>query len=310
MASINTAVCAAMLCCGVISPLAGQEDRQTDEWLTNPVDDQTFATYLEFFAYDSDLPFRRVVVETLESEGVAQEEITFQSTAGQTVTARVLLPRDPGTTRRGGVVYLHGAAGRRSGGDSRQTLIMARAGWTVIAIDVLHWGGRQTGLLETYSAREKADRLYNQPSLYLEWVIQTVKDVGRSYDLLVAEYGVEPDRIALVGFSRGAQLGMIAGGADTRLAAVALVHGGHFDFFETGHRPAACGANYIGRISPRPLLMINGENDGDYLPDAAVRPLQRLAGEPSTFRWTEAGHGRISAEDLAVLVEWLRTAVP
>ncbi len=295
---------------GVASSLVAQGDRPTDEWLTDPVDNQTFATFLEFFAYESDLPFRKVVVETVESDGVMQEELTFQSTPGQTVTGRVFLPRGAGTTSRGGVVYLHGAGGRKSGVDSRLTLLMARAGWTVIAIDVLHWGGRRTGLLETYSAREKADRLYNQPSLYLEFVTQTVKDVGRSYALLVEEYGVDPTRIALVGFSRGAQLAMIAGGSDTRPASVALLHGGHFDFFENGHRSAACGANYIGHISPRPLLMINAENDTDYLPETAVRPLQRLVGESSTIRWTEFGHGVLSAQDHAFLVEWLRTAVP
>ena len=63
-------------------------------------------------------------------------------------------------------------------------------------------------------------------------------------------------------------------------------------------------------VSPRPLLMVNGEKDTDYLPETAVRPLQRLVGEPSTIRWTEAGHGLISAEDHAVLVEWLRKSVP
>jgi dienelactone hydrolase len=187
---------------------------------------------------------------------------------------------------------------------------MARAGWTVLSIDFLHWGGRHTGLLQTYSETEKHERLYNQPAAYLEFVTQTVKDVSRSYDFLVRERGVAPGRVALVGFSRGAQLAMIAGGADRRLAAVALLHGGHFDFYETGHRAAACPANYIGRISPRPVLMINGENDGDYLPESAVRPLQRLLKEPKRVIWTDAGHGFLSEDDRTALVDWLRREVP
>ena len=28
------------------------QDRPTDQWLTNPVDDRTFEAYLDFFAYD------------------------------------------------------------------------------------------------------------------------------------------------------------------------------------------------------------------------------------------------------------------
>ena len=94
-----------------------------------------------------------------------------------------------------------------------------------------------------------------------------------------------------------------------RLAAVALLHGGHFDFFEDDHRAAACPANYIGRISPRPLLMINGENDADYLPETAVRPLQDLLQDPKRIIWTDAGHGFLSEDDRTTLVDWLRSTV-
>jgi dienelactone hydrolase len=81
-------------------------------------------------------------------------------------------------------------------------------------------------------------------------VTQTVRDVSRGYDFLVNERGVDASRMALVGFSRGAQPAMIAGGVERWLAAVALLHGGHFDFYETGHLAAACPANDIGRIGP------------------------------------------------------------
>jgi dienelactone hydrolase len=188
--------------------------------------------------------------------------------------------------------------------------VLARAGWTVLAIDLLYFGERNTGLFQTFDAQEKADKLYNRPSLYLEFAIQTVKDIGRAYDVLVERYDVAPNRIALVGFSRGAQMSMIAGGADRRFAAVALLHGGHFDALEHGHLPAACGANYIGRINPRPLLMLNGEADMDYLPAVSVRPLQQHLGPESTIRWTDAGHGITTEEDLNVLVDWLPKVIP
>lgn len=289
----------------------GAQERPTDEWLTRPVDDQAFATYLEFSTYERDVPFDLVVVDASEEGGLVEEQIRFVSTPGQLdVTATVLRPVTAPEVPRG-IVYIHGGnpIGHRSGFDFRRMQLMARAGWTVLGFDMLHWGGRDDGLFDTYGAQEKADRLYNQPSLYLEFAMQTVKDVGRSYDLLVEEYGIPSDRVVLVGFSRGAQMAMIVGGADKRLAAVALIHGGHFDALENGHRPAACGANYIGRINPRPLLMVNGENDRDYFPDTAVRPLQALLGEPTLIRWTDAGHGIVTEEDHAVLIEWLEEAV-
>ena len=287
------------------------QDRPTDQWLTNPVDDRTFQAYLDFFAYDEALPFNTEVVTAGEAEGLFEERLNFQSTPGMIVTARLYRPRRESSAQRGGVIFLHGGGPQAKDAASSIQLsrLMARAGWTVLSIDFLHWGERNTGLLETYAEVEKHERLYNQPAAYLEFVTQTVKDVSRGYDFLVRERNADPARIALVGFSRGAQLAMIAGGAERRLAAVGLLHGGHFDFFEDGHRAAACPANYIGRISPRPLLMINGVNDGDYLPDTAVHPLQRLLREPKRIIWTDAGHGFLSEDDRTVLVDWLRSTV-
>ncbi|HEX9692059.1 MAG TPA: hypothetical protein VGA22_08170 [Gemmatimonadales bacterium] len=289
---------------------SGQSDRPTDQWLTTPVDPRTFETYLEFFSYEASLSRDRRVTSTEAVEGLTEERLTFVSTPGMKVTARSY--RLSAGTPRGGIVFLHG--GTPNGKDSQNVVahsrVLARAGWAVLAIDLQYFGERNTGLFETFGAQEKADRLYNQPSLYLEFAIQTVKDVGRAYDVLVADYGIDPRKVALVGYSRGAQMGMIAGGADRRLAAVALIHGGHFDALENGHRPAACGANYIGRINPRPLLMINGRADTDYLPAVSVEPLQRLLGRQSTIRWTDASHGIVTEEDLTVLVDWLQNSVP
>jgi acetyl esterase/lipase len=300
----------AILALAVAGSLAAQ-DRPTDQWLTNPVDDGTFEVYLEFFAYEEALPFNTEVVTAGEAEGLFEERLNFQSTPGMIVTARLYRPRRESSAQRGGVIFLHGGEpqGKESPTSIQLSRLMARAGWTVLSIDLLHWRERNTGLLETFSEVEKHERLYNRPAVYLEFVTQTVKDVSRSYDFLVRERNADPARIVLVGFSRGAQLSMIAGAAERRLAAVALLHGGHFDFFEDGHRAAACPANYIGRISPRPLLMINGENDADYLSGTAVRPLQRLLREPKRIIWTEAGHGFLSEDDRTTLVDWLRSTV-
>jgi dienelactone hydrolase len=184
---------------------------------------------------------------------------------------------------------------------------LARAGVAVLAIDMLHYGERNDGFFTTFAEMEKHDRLYNNEAEYLEWVQQTVKDVGRSYDFLAAERGVDQGRVGLVGFSRGGVVATIAGGADDRFSAVALLHTGHFDFFEDGHRAAACPANYIGRIAPRPLFMLNSENDADFLPETAIRPLHRLAGQPNTVRWITGRHGFMGEDDVRVLAEWLRT---
>ena len=184
--------------------------------------------------------------------------------------------------------------------------MIVRAGWNVLAPDMKHWGERDTGLMTTFTNKDKHDSFYNQPPVYLEWVVQTVKDVRRGYDFLVSERNTDPKRIALAGFSRGAVVGLIAAGAEARLAAYVSIVGGHFDALEREHLPAACPANYVGRISPRPLLMINGSHDADFDKDTSVLPIFELAREPKTIRWEDRGHGGIGDDGWAFLLDWLR----
>jgi predicted esterase len=180
-----------------------------------------------------------------------------------------------------------------------------RRGFGVIAIDVPYFGERDTGLLRAFSEADKHEQLYNRESTYLQWVVQLAKDVGRTIDLLVDRYAVDPDRIAYVGFSRGAQAGFVVVGAEPRLRAAAMLYGGHFDRSETGHLAAACPANYIGRIAPRPLWLLNGTFDGDYDRAKSVEPLYRHAGEPKEVVWVETGHQLPRDQDLERMADWL-----
>ena len=293
----------------IMATTAHAQDRPTDAWLTNPVDQRTFDAYLEFFSYGAELSFETEVVSTSTEQGIREELLRFQSTPGMVVTARLYHPPGLETGDGPAIVYLHGGGpqGKDAGSVIRLNRFLARAGVVVLAIDMLHYGERNDGFFTTFGEMEKHDRLYNNDAEYLEWVQQTVKDVGRSYDFLVGERGADPSRIGLAGLSRGGVVATIAGGADERLSAVALLHTGHFDFFEDGHHAAACPANYIGRIAPRPLFMLNSENDADFLPETAIRPLHRLAGQPNTVHWITGIHGFIGQDDVSVLAEWLRT---
>ena len=150
-------------------------DTRTDRWLTNPVGDATFQTYLEFFAYNKSLPFDVVVGETTTEQGIVRQHVTYQSTQQITVTAYLYRQESPTAGSRGGIIYLHGGTGRgKDAGPGVQLgVLMARDGWTVLAIDLWHYGEHNTGLLTTYTTQEKTDRLYNEPTTYLTFVTQT-----------------------------------------------------------------------------------------------------------------------------------------
>ena len=281
-----------------------QERWASDAWLEQPVDAATFETYLDFFAYDADVPFDLEVLSTSTEEGIQVEHIAFQSTPGETVYANY---HTASTSRRGirpQVILVHGGIEPGKAAVSSIARAFVRSGFDAIAIDMQYFGERDTGFLKSFSEADKHEALYNRQSAYLEWVVQLVKDVGRTIDLLVDHYGADPERIGYFGRSRGAQAGFIVVGAEGRLAAAALAYGGHFDRFETGHLAAACPANYIGRISPRPLWLINGTFDGDYDKALSVEPLVRHAGDPVEMNWVDTGHVSLRAEDTERLVAW------
>jgi dipeptidyl aminopeptidase/acylaminoacyl peptidase len=292
-------------------PATGQAQAAADAWLARPVDDQTFQTYLDFFAYDKKLPFDLRVIDTEEKDGVKREHLSFQSTRGVRVFAHFYRPAASASRQWPSVILLHGGgpAGKDNPGIKQLAPLLTRGGWNVLAIDMQFFGERSTDLLATFTDPEKHERLYNQPPAYLAWVTQTVKDVSRSFDLLVELRDADPKRIALIGISRGAIVATIAGGADRRLAAVAMLYGGHFDALERGHMPAACPANYIGRISPRPLLMINGTHDTDMIKETSVEPLQRLAKQPKMILWAETGHQLPTEEHRSSLLRWLQESL-
>ena len=296
---------AALLPAAPDGPAAG------DAWLSRPVDDATFQTYLDFFAYDKKLPFDLKVLGSEEKDGVKREHLSFQSTPGVRVFANFYRVAGSPSGKSPSVILLHGGApsGKESPGMQFLAPLIARAGFAVLTIDLQYYGERSTDLLKTFTEQEKHERLYNQPPVYLAWVTQTVKDVSRSYDLLVGERGADPKRVGLMGNSRGAMAASIAGAADRRLAAVALLYGGHFDAFEREHLPAACPANYIGRISPRPLFMLNGTHDADMNKETSVEPLQRLARQPRTILWAEGGHSALTEEHRSALLRWLQESL-
>ena len=299
----------------VVSPLlqsAPTPGPPPDRWLAKPVDDQTYRTYLDFFRYDSQLAFNARVLDSDGSvPGVRREHLIFDSTPGVQVYARLYRPQNARSPVPSAIL-LHGGTprGKDSPNVELNAQFLARAGWNVLAIDMMYFGERHTDLLKTFTEQEKHEQLYNQPSAYLSWVTQTVKDVGRSFDLLVREQKVDPARVVLIGFSRGAIVGTIAAAVDRRFRSVVLLYGAHFDALEREHLPAACNANYISRISPRPLLAINGLHDMDHIKDASVAPLLKLAKAPREIIWADTGHQSALNDELrARMLQWLQNTV-
>lgn len=290
------------------APVA-QAQARTDKWMKKPVNAETFATFRTFFTYDKKLPFDTKTLDTTAADGISIEHLSIESTPGNKIFAKLYEPASQRGQKLKAIVMLHGGVARGKDNIGVAADFLAKAGWRVLAIDLPYFGERRTDLLVSFTEAEKHEKLYNQEAAYLTWVTQVVKDAGRSIDFLVTQRAADPGRIALVGYSRGGQIGYIVGGAEPRFAAVALLYAGHFDAKETGHLAAACPANYAGRIAPRPLFLLNGTQDADYFRADQVEPLHRLAKNPKTILWVETGHVFPPEETRPVLAKWLNDAV-
>jgi dienelactone hydrolase len=136
---------------------------------------------------------------------------------------------------------------------------------------------------------------------------------------LATRQSVDPGRIALVGVSYGVPFAAAAS-VDTLFRGVALHHGGaDLGLLLRANLPVENGllravlalwgawyfraiepARYVGRIAPRPLLLINGTLD-ELVPRASAEKLRQAAGEPVRQIWLP--HGHLMPDDFALMRE-------
>lgn len=245
------------------------------------------------------------VLETIDGHQILK--VILEDDRGLQVTAHIKVPGE-GEPPYPALLLLGGA---RTG---RHTLdyLPATRGVILLAIDYPYTGKRSgLGVLEFIAALPEIRRA----------IIRTVPASMLAMDYLVARSDVDPDQIALVGGSLGALFAPAVGATDTRFAAVVLLFGGGDvqsllevnirDDLGPLTRPAAwlgkiltCAVeplDHVGAIAPRPLLLINGDEDLG-IPERNARMLFAAANKPKTQRWIEAGHLNIRDEAFHHLV--------
>lgn len=164
---------------------------------------------------------------------------------------------------------------------------------------------------------------------------RAMSSVGMSFavlDYLCSRPEVDTSRVVVLGASFGAPFAVIAAALDPRPKGLVLLYGAGdleriIDWNLRGdirsrilRWPASriLGAltspfepsAYIGRVSPRPILMVNGRND-EKMPPPCVELLYRRAGEPKEIVWIGSSHVEPSDRGLidsltTVVSGWLK----
>jgi len=271
---------------------------------------------LHLYDYDRTAPLELQQAGVEVREGMQVSDISFASPKGGRVQGYLVVP--PGRGPFAGILLMHGAGGSRKG-MLPQAIMYAKTGAVCLTLDAALSGGR------AIPGEKFLD--YRKPERTRDAFIQTVVDLRRGVDLLLARSDVDPRRLGYFGGSFGAFVGGVLSGVEKRIRAFALASAPasindatvetvvkaretmppeqlrkSFAIIDT-----VAAIHYASHAAPSALLFQNGTSDAGVPRDSAER-LQHAASEPKTIQWYEAGHG---LNNRAVLdrAEWLRRQI-
>jgi len=255
--------------------------------------------YIQQYDYDRSMPLDAELDEVGPRGAFVLYDLEFNSVNGERVPAQFYLPTR-GEAPYPCVVVQHGYNGDRSFGGMFASFL-APKGYAVISIDAEYHGARKEEGKDIFSTDVEDD---------VKALRQTVIDLRRAIDYLATRDDIDMDRIGYTGASMGGFLGALLAGVEDRIkTSILIVGGANWEYMlfhsqvgafeeirKSCDREEQCikdfaaemapveALNFIGRFAPRPLLMINCEND-KYVPKAAGEALFEAAGEPKNIKW-------------------------
>jgi dienelactone hydrolase len=236
----------------------------------------------------------------------AFSEVTLTSSSGLQV--QVTVNRPLGVSGRRPLVILMGGyvTGRRAAELIRDSHAI------VIAAISYPYHGR---------IANDAFSLFHNVSAIRQALVDTPPAVLLVLDYLASQDYVDPAHIELAGVSFGAFLASIPGALDTRFERVWLIHGSGdpiavYDHLTTNKirfkplrwlltrsfavltqtsylRPE----RWVGRISPRPVMVVHARNDPSF-PEASIQSLDRALQQPYQIIWLGQEHIGVRSQEL------------
>ena len=165
----------------------------------------------------------------------------------------------------------------------------------------------------TRSTDEDVQAGYEDRPTTRRLMIQNVKDLVRGLDVLVERYDVDPERVAIVGYSMGAQPAVLAAAADPRVRALVVMAGRAKPSGPAGDPEVERlfvplnTERFIGHVAPARILLQGGRRDA-IIPRSDMETLFARASEPKEIRWYKAGHELGTKAD-ADRIRWLSAAL-
>lgn len=221
----------------------------------------------------------RVEIHAIPATTLTDEEFLRGQREGRPVTlaGELRIPR-PGTDRLPAVVLLHGSGG--IGGSV--------AGWE----QYFNGLGIATMVVDSFTGRGIVNTVNDQSQLGR---LSMTIDAYRALDILATHPRIDPTRIVLMGFSRGAQPALYA--SMKRFQRMHGTAGREFAAYLPFYAP--CGTRYRDDedVASKPIRMFHGTADDYNLIDACRGYVERLKAKGADVRLTEyAGAGHVFDE--------------
>ena len=263
-----------------------------------------------WFEHKAQASLNVVVVGERRQEKATIRDVTFSGPSGERIAAYLVVPTFPG--RYAGILYVHwlGDTTPNRRQFLEEAVTLAQQGAVSLLVDALV--ARPDPRKQWTGLDASADR---------QLVVQQVLELRQSLDLLLAQEGVDAERIGYVGHDLGGMFGAVLAGVDHRPRAfVFMATAPSFaDWFlldsslEAEHQRAYRAEmmavdplRYLGRASPSSIFFQFANSDR-YVSRSAAEAQVEAAGEPKRARWYESGHA-LHRDPVATLdrLEWLR----
>jgi predicted esterase len=263
-----------------------------------PVDDETFAIYASFYSYDpGDLEAELEAVDS--SEHWRKERVSYTAAYGdERVQAYVFLPTNaqpPFQT----VVYFPSSGAN--------ALLSSQQLADIRLIDFIPRSGRALvypvykGMYERRIDNPRPGEIARRQRIV--WLSQ---DVQRTVDYVIDRPDLDGDRLAYVGLSQGAWLGLIPLALEPRFRTAVLIAGG-LHASQLARLPETRPWNFAPRVTV-PTLIINGRRDFGLPYETSQLPMLRLLGTPEADKRLvalDSGHVPPWNEVIRETLDWL-----
>jgi dienelactone hydrolase len=258
------------------------------------------------FDYNRNAPLNLRPVRTKRGDGITRELFTYATPFGYRRAAEIIRPEND--ARAAAILYAHWLESDAPDSNRTQFIgeaeIMAKRGAVALLIETM-WSDR-----DWFIKRTQADDYENSRRQVIE--------LQQGMDLLLAQPGVDANRVAYVGHDFGAMYGVALGSVDPRATCYVLMAGTprfpdwylYYPNLEGAAREEFIAQmspldpiNHVAKLSPAPILF-QFATDDRFVPKERAQEFSDAARAPKELRWYAAGHG-LNQDATRERAEWM-----